>query len=221
MKYRLQQYEDGTVGYLGIDGDEKYNFTTKSRVICTQEEYEDREDFITENGITIKYDRYGYDEYLDKQVNDESDQVRAHVAEMSYGLDKLFNDESSLVREKVASLGYYLDILINDEEEYVRMGVIKGAIKEKRNDLLDTLINDENVYVRMEVAKYGYGLNKFINDIEYWVREIVAKQGYGLDKLVDDNNMWVNAEVARYLKEHDLTLAQWKEQYPEKCVIKN
>ena len=27
MKYLLQQYEDGTFGYLGIDGNEHYNLT--------------------------------------------------------------------------------------------------------------------------------------------------------------------------------------------------
>ena len=133
IKYRLQQYEDGTFGYYLIDGDEHCNYKTESKVICMQNENEDRDEFITKNGITFTPNRYGSNLKLDKLVNDEFYYNREAVTRQGYGLDKLVNDEDPDVRETVAEQGYGLDKLINDRDEYVREAVAK-YLNEKADD---------------------------------------------------------------------------------------
>lgn len=220
MKYMLQQYEDGTYGYLGIDGNERYNFKTESKVVCTQEYDEDREDFIAKNNITFNKNQYGSNEKLDKVINNDetdwhiykeiaeqgyglnklvyhkNDSVRLAVAKHGYGLNILANDKNQTIREEVAKQGYGLDILISDEDKYVRAAVAIGAKKMNRTDLLNKLINDKSS-----------------------VREEIAKQGYGLDKLVNDSLKDVRDAVKNYLTDNNLTLEQWTEMYPEKCVL--
>lgn len=97
MDYRLQQYEDGAFGYLNIDGDNYNNFETESKVVCTQGEDEDRDEFISKNNITFQTNQYGSNLKLDMQVNDEDWNVRKAIAEQGYGLDKLINDENEYV----------------------------------------------------------------------------------------------------------------------------
>ena len=64
-KYRLQQYEDGTFGYLNVDGDRYENTTTGSKVVLQQSFHEDREDFIENNHIFIFDHRTdGYASYV-------------------------------------------------------------------------------------------------------------------------------------------------------------
>ena len=122
-KYRLQKYEDGTYGYYKIDGNEKYNLTTESPVICTQGEDEDREEFIRKNDITFTKNQYGSNEKLDKLVNSSDYRMRKEVADVNYGLEKLINDEDEEVRAAVARQGYALDKLYNDSSYEVRKGV--------------------------------------------------------------------------------------------------
>ena len=57
-KYRLQQYEDGTFGYLNVDGDRYENTTTGSKVILQQSFHENREDFIENNHIEFQNNQY-------------------------------------------------------------------------------------------------------------------------------------------------------------------
>ena len=217
MEYLLQQYEDGTFGYLGIDGNEHYNLTTDSKVICTQGKNEDRDEFITKNKITFKPNQYGsnikldrmvnhwdilnhktvaYQGYgLEKLINDRWAETRAVVASQGYRLEKLINDEDWRVRREVAKQKYRLDILINDEDFHVRIVVAALGYG------LDKLINDENFYVRTNVANRGYGLDKLINDTHWMVRSSVASQGYGFEKLIVDKNEFVHKEVVKYLNE--------------------
>ncbi len=169
--------------------------------------------------------RQGYG--LDILIDDEDFKVRSEVASQGYGLDKLVNDEDWWVREEVARQGYGLDILIDDEEGEVREAVASQCYG------LDTLINDEDWEVRSEVASQGYGLDKLINDEDECVRAEVARQGYGLDILINDKDSWVRQAVADqgyeldilindadedvrftvegYLKDHNLTLEEWKQ----------
>ena len=153
MMHRLQLYDDGTYGYLGIDGDEvaKYDhnneFYNGAKVIYTQAEDESREDFIIKNNLTFFKNQYGSNEKLDRQVNSDA---RSTIAEQGYGLDKLINDKNHIVRMAVAKHGYGLD----------------------------RLVNDKSANVRVEVAKQGYGLDILINDkCEDVLRELI-KQGY-------------------------------------------
>lgn len=97
MNYRLQQYEDGAFGYLNIDGNNYNNFETESKVLCTQGEDEDRDEFINKNNITFQTNQYGSNLKLDMQINDEDWNVRKAIAEQGYGLDKLVNDENEYV----------------------------------------------------------------------------------------------------------------------------
>lgn len=213
-KYRLQKYKDGSYGYLGIDGNEECKLTTKSPVVCTQGEYEDRDEFIAKNGITFKEGQYGSNEELDREANyPTADWVRRDVAIKGYALDKLVNDASWLVRKSVAIKGYGLGRLILDESCEVRWQVAKHGyglgilIYDKEIKIreevarqgfgLDILINDRSECVRREVANQGYGLDVLINDESSVVRESVVRQGYGLDKLINDKSSFVRAEVAR------------------------
>ena len=214
IKYRLQQYEDGTFGYYLIDGDEHCNYKTESKVVYIQGENEDRDEFITKNGITFTSNQYGSNLKLDKLVNDEDSFVRKAVTRQGYGLDKLVNDEDGSIRAAVAEQSYGLDILVNDEDWGVRLAVVrKGYGLDKLvNDKdpkvrahvarkgygLDKLVHDENSDVRAEVAEQGYGLNILVNDENYRVREVVARRGYDLEKLVDDESNWVRVEVAEH-----------------------
>lgn len=190
MDYRLQQYEDGTFGYLYIDGNKYYNFKTKSKVVCTQGEDEDRNEFIDKNNITFQKKQYGSNLKLDMQVNDKNEFARIIVVKYGYGLNKFVNDKDEHVREEVAKRGYNLDILINDENQSVRAAVAEHGYG------LDILINDESGIVRECVAKHGYGLNRLVNDECWYVRKMVAQQGYGLDILVNDKDEHVRREVA-------------------------
>ena len=173
VKYFLQQYEDGTFGYLHNDGDEENNVSTGSKVVCTQGKDEDREEFIAKNGITFRQNQYGSNLNLDLQILYGDWSVRIAVAKQGYGLDKLVNDYHWLVRKAVAEQGYGLDKLINDKDSIIREAV----------------------------AQQGYGLDKLIDDKEEAVREVVAQRGYGLDKLIDDESCCVCAVVVDYLNE--------------------
>ena len=74
---------------------------------------------------------------------------------------------------------------------------------------LDVLINDEEWRVRRAIADQGYGLNVLVNDESEYIRESVAKQGYGLNVLINDEYWVVRKAVLDYLKENNLTLAEW------------
>lgn len=72
---------------------------------------------------------------------------------------------------------------------------------------------------RIELAKNGKYLDILVNDKKISVRAAVAKQGYGLDKLLNDENDWVTFNVKIWLENHNLTLEEWKQQYPERCAL--
>ena len=62
---------------------------------------------------------------------------------------------------------------------------------------------------RLKIAYRGYGLDVLINDEDWEVRKVVGEQGYGLGILVNDENRRVREAVLHYLKENNLTLAEW------------
>lgn len=204
-KYRLQLYDNGSLGYLGIDGDKTQNFNTRALVISTQGEDEDRESFIRRNRLNIGSDVYGYDERLDRIVNDP-DADKETLIMRKYGLGKLVYDENVLVRMHIAQRGYYLDILINDSDYEVRREVAGQRYN------LSILINDKEWQVRAEVADQGYGLDRLIRDPHPGVRREVALQGYGLDILYADPNADVREAVKEYLDWKGLTLNEWIKQ---------
>ena len=139
----------------------------------------------------LKWIPYGKNKDLDKLVDDEEDvSNRLMSAQTGYGLDKLVYDTDWGVRQAVALKGFGLDILIDDK----------------------------NKNVREIVALYKYGLNKLIYDNESSVRQSVAMCGYGLDKLLYDTDKDVQDTANDYLLEHNLTIKQWREEYPDKCI---
>lgn len=158
--------------------------------------------------IAVAFSGYG----LDILINDHCAWVRAEVARQGYGLDILINDEDWSVREAVAQKGYRLDKLVNDKDSSVRAAVADQGYE------LDKLIND-NSYVRAAVARQGYGLDKLVYDEDDNVRKDVARQGYGLDKLINDESYIVREAVRTYLRDYNLNINEWMEQYPDKCVL--
>ena len=81
------------------------------------------------------------------------------------------------------------------------------------------LVNDSDYRVRIRVAQDDYKLDKLVNDENNNVRIAVAERGYGLDKLInDDNEIEVSLAASCWLNNHNLTLEQWKEKYPDKVV---
>ena len=165
MRLLLQQYEDGTYGYMGIDNLENEH----GKVISEQGKFEEREDYINRCELTFRPNQYGSDLELDSQINDEKNWYdNIDIAEQGYGLEKLINDEEDYVREAVAKQGYGLEKLVNDEDYFVRTAVAKQGYG------LEQLINDENWCVRIAVAEQGYGLEKLINDDDFRVREVAS-----------------------------------------------
>lgn len=183
MKYRLQQYTDGSFGYLSLDGDNYFKFLSDARVLCTQGEDEYREDFIKNNRIEFIKNQYGSNWELDVLVNDKNWEVRASIIEKDYALDKLIWDKDWRVRELVLKHGYGLDILINDTD----------------------------YLTRRVLARRGYGLDILVNDEHPHVRQAVIEQGYGLDKLINDKDEMVRMSVHEYLVKNHLTILQWKD----------
>ena len=104
---------------------------------------------------------------LDKLIDNEDPLIRVEVANHGYGLDILVNDKSFYVKEAVASQGYALDKFVGSNNANVLHGVVIGAIKTDRQDIIDIFLNNEKykdykyLNVMNELANAGYGKNKF------------------------------------------------------------
>lgn len=105
-----------------------------------------------------------------------------------------------------------LDKIVDHQSDYVRRGAASHSYG------LDKLVYDPNPFIRSMVASKGYGLDLLINDPDWYVRVMVVSQGYGLDSLINDNDERVSKAVQDYLKEFGLTLDEWKQSHPTKCV---
>lgn len=97
-------------------------------------------------------------------------------------------------------------------------------LKDNNNYGLDEIfrrsqIEKTNYNIRVYIANQGYGLDSLINDENHNVRWAVVWKGYGLDQLINDENKLVRDTVKFYLKEHNLSLEQWIEQNPNKCIL--
>lgn len=107
MDYRLQQYEDGTFGYLNVDGDRYENTTTGSKVVLQQSFHEDREDFIENNHIEFQNNQYGSNLFKDIIIIEGSADEKIGLIHVGYGLDKLVTDSDEKVRKAVADQDYH------------------------------------------------------------------------------------------------------------------
>ena len=107
MDYRLQQYEDGTFGYLNIDGNRYENTTTGSKVVLQQSFHEDREDFIEKNHIEFQNNQYGSNLFKDIIIIEGSVDEKIGLIHDGYGLDKLVTDSDEKVRKAVAYQDYH------------------------------------------------------------------------------------------------------------------
>lgn len=132
IEYRLQQYEDGTFGYLHVDGDKYENTTTGSKVVLQQAFHEDRADFIEKNHIEFQKNQYGSNLFRDLVIIEGSEAQKLLLVRDNYGLDKLINDSSEKVRKAVAYQGYHdvtLDInkilppIINKLEKFAQNSI--------------------------------------------------------------------------------------------------
>lgn len=107
MDYRLQQYEDGTFGYLNVDGDRYENTITGSKVVLQQSFHEDREDFIENNHIEFQNNQYGSNLFKDIIIIEGSADEKIGLVHDGYGLDKLVTDSNEKVRKTIAYQDYH------------------------------------------------------------------------------------------------------------------
>ena len=85
----------------------------------------------------------------------------------------------------------------------------------------DGMVKSDYWAVRKAIANQGYGLDILVNDKHWRVRRVVAKQGYGLDILINDKDCGVRRAVLNYLKDNNLTLAEWCNQNNKEIDLKN
>ena len=199
MKYLLQQYEDGTVGYFLVDGDEYENYTTGSKTKVTQGSREKRYDFLAKNNIVIGPGEYGSNEELDKLFNEGDISDKEYVASTGYAWKKFINDSDGRIREAVAKSGNGLDILVHDKESSIRELIAKQGYG------LDILVHDPDWRVRLEVAKQGYGFDILLHDENLNVKIVLVNMSYKLEVLIFDENKYVKQAVLEKLLENKYT----------------
>ena len=85
-------------------------------------------------------------------------------------LKNLSKHKNAYVRAQVAEQGFALDKLIKDTDTRVRVGVVIGARKFNRKDLLNELIHDREEKVRYALVMQNYGLKRLCHDRNYWVK---------------------------------------------------
>lgn len=148
MHYLLQQYDDGTFGYKGIDDIEENGIGYGKQIILEQSPNETRKNFIIKNVIVFKVNQYGSDEMKDKLVNKVLFNGDSTIIELGYGIDKIIQ-----IRNYDLFVKFINNCEEKDAEKYVNCPDknIRKYIARK-GFCLDKLIHDENSEVREEVA---------------------------------------------------------------------
>lgn len=202
MKYRLQQYEDGTFGYLNVDGDlytKKYN---GAKVILSQPEDMDRDDFIIVNNITFKPKQYGSNLFLDLSIIKSNEEI---ALSEEYGIERIIEiEDKPWLRRAVAEKGCCLDILVNDPDETVR------AVVAKQGYGLDILAKDNSLFVVSAVAEMAEKLHrqdvldklmksKFRTKI-FDERTLIVKYTSKIEKLYEEIKDLINSKYKSYIQ---------------------
>lgn len=150
---------------------------------------------------------------LEQLVSSKSPGERQIAASLGYGLGRLIFDEAFQVRCECARQGAGVNVLAKDPEPAVRCELAKAGYA------LETLMHDKNAFVRAEVVQQGYKLDEMIKDSNELVRWNVALMGYGLDALAKDKAPSVVQNVRAILKDSGLSLEDWIQLNPDKCVL--
>lgn len=200
----MQYYQDNTLGYLGIDGNEHWKYSNKAKVLYTGE---------LEN-IAMKYaisdNQYGSNEALDKLVNDDDWHVRLLAAELGYGFDKLYTDKSYHVREEIAKQGYASHVFVKDPNVKVRLALAKNGI------CTDVLVHDKSKDVRLEIAKQGKEIYTLIRD--KWFDVFDAAFSYVFNHL-EDYSEYELVQMIEFARNHIIDAVnshpEWDVRFPK------
>lgn len=101
LNYLLQEYDDITFGYKGIDDLYEYGMGYGKQVILEQNPNETREDFITRNGIVFKANQYGSNENKDRIINERRYDEIESLIEQDYGKEKIIDLISKISDDKL------------------------------------------------------------------------------------------------------------------------
>ena len=133
IKYLLQQYDDGTFGYLDIDGDKFENKTTGAKVILQQEYNEDRNDFIEKNNIVFNQNQYGSNALKDFTIIEGTLEEKLKLLDEKYGLEKLLKDNDIIkandIKNSHIELNKILPPIINILEKLAKNSIYAIDVK--------------------------------------------------------------------------------------------
>lgn len=82
-----------------------------------------------------------------------------------------------------------------------------------------TMVDCTNPDQRFEAALQGWGLDRLAYDLKMSVRLATAVAGYGFDRLISDPNEIIQKHIYHVLGESGLTIEEWVDQNPDKCVL--
>lgn len=123
--------------------------------------------------------------------------------------------ESHQDEDKFDQLLAFASELTGISEDSLLLDMYKGYDK---NPHFERLVNSEFVYERNQAIVAGYGLDRLVHDPQNILRAHVAEKGYGLDLLANDPDSSVQNAVHSFLNDHGLSLEEWIQANPEKCV---
>ena len=201
MQYLLQQYDDGTFGYKGIDDITYDGMGYDKKIILEQSPNETREDFIERNNIEFKNGEYGSNETKDKIIISWDYVGICFLIDSEYGLDRIIKIDRGDILEYFAK--HILNSNANNSSDYCNdysaYNGCNGGYKEINNSsmidrYLDILVNSNYYKVRREVAKYGrhQDLDILVYDNDTTTREYVARHARIKDlKILINDKKWI------------------------------
>ena len=90
--------------------------------------------------------------------------------------------------------------------------------KEFSQEQLEKLFSSPDPFARGLAAWKEYKLNELVHDSNPYVRMCVIDKYFGLDLLINDECSAVVEHVQYRLEFVGLTLEEWIEKYPERCM---
>lgn len=166
-----------------------------------------------------------------KIVNDKDPSIRLIAAQSGWGIDHLINDRDESVLIQIATMGIGYEQLINHTSPDIRAVVARGVFDEQLNKqtLRDwitknkeqcALVENCSTTRKLSFVQNGLFLDKLIYDKSPVIKQAIVNQGLALDVLFDDDDQIIKSAVNNYLLERKLTLEQWIEDNPDKCIHK-
>ncbi|MBQ8218292.1 MAG: HEAT repeat domain-containing protein [Bacilli bacterium] len=219
MKLLLQLYENGEIGYKGFEEDQN--------VVEEQGIFQSREDFLEKCNIRLKQNEFGYNYKLDIQIlkcdfDDALDQEYGlhkmysiaedrstkyledvlHAIYKSGDIDFLnqISETTSLTMTKntLSNLGIGLDKFV-DDPEVAKIYIIRGAMKNNRQDILEKLYYTGKY--NLTLVREGYNIDIFSTNPDPYCRIAMIKQAVInnrpdlIRRLINDPDNKVRLEV--------------------------